>query len=265
MNVRRRGFTLIEILVTIGILMLLVGIVVYSMSRVGDSSRARETQVALGNLKNMVAELEATAGLRGRQPPHMWKGMPPALATSPFDIWKDADPDDGGTDPEPDPVIVPAGTVASANPDRLNSTPVRNTQLVMIQLAQVPKNRTALSNLPSTSVLKFPEDLGPEPTPAFDESSEIGVLLDAWGNPILFVSAGGLAGTDAASDDPAVDRSMWIGGKKGDTDVKQVVDLPAGTDEVGPIRSTDGRPFWASAGPDGDFRTGDDNLYSFEN
>ena len=26
----------------------------------------------------------------------------------------------------------------------------------------------------------------------------------------------------------------------------------------------DGLPFWASAGPDGDFRTGDDNVYSFE-
>ena len=24
------------------------------------------------------------------------------------------------------------------------------------------------------------------------------------------------------------------------------------------------RPFFASAGPDGDFRTGDDNLYSFD-
>jgi hypothetical protein len=25
-----------------------------------------------------------------------------------------------------------------------------------------------------------------------------------------------------------------------------------------------GRPFWASAGPDGDFAKGDDNIYSFE-
>ena len=30
------------------------------------------------------------------------------------------------------------------------------------------------------------------------------------------------------------------------------------------IRSPDNRPFFASAGPDGDFSKGDDNLYSFE-
>jgi hypothetical protein len=30
------------------------------------------------------------------------------------------------------------------------------------------------------------------------------------------------------------------------------------------IHSPDGRPFFASAGPDGDFSNGDDNLYSFE-
>lgn len=31
------------------------------------------------------------------------------------------------------------------------------------------------------------------------------------------------------------------------------------------VKSPDGRPFWVSAGPDGDFATHDDNVYSFEN
>jgi hypothetical protein len=64
---------------------------------------------------------------------------------------------------------------------------------------------------------------------------------------------------------------MWVGGEpqrvNASTSAKQVVpNPPAGsTTQVGPIRSSDGRPFWASAGPDGDFRTADDNMYSFEN
>ena len=265
-NVPRRGFTLIEILITIGILLLLAAIVVFSMSRVGNSSRARETQVALGNLKNMVAELEATAGLRGRQPTHMWYGTttPPQLATPPtvFDAWKDADPTDGTTAPEPDPVYVPAGSVESSNPNRFESAAIRNTQLMMVQLAQAPKNRTAISNLPGNSILKFPTNITPDPTPPFDETKEMGVLLDSWGNPIIFVPTGGLAGLDAAGDG-----AMWIGGNQGDAGVKQVIaNPPAGsTTQVGPIRSSDGRPFWASAGPDGDFRRADDNIYSFEN
>ncbi len=31
------------------------------------------------------------------------------------------------------------------------------------------------------------------------------------------------------------------------------------------IVSPDKRPFWASAGPDGNINNGDDNIYSFEN
>jgi hypothetical protein len=38
-----------------------------------------------------------------------------------------------------------------------------------------------------------------------------------------------------------------------------------GTGLVNPAeRSKSWRPFFASAGPDGDFQTGDDNVYSFE-
>jgi hypothetical protein len=58
------------------------------------------------------------------------------------------------------------------------------------------------------------------------------ILLDAWDNPIIFVPAGGLA--------------LRQGGQN-------LV-----------IKSPDNRPFWASAGPDGDFQNGDDNVYSFE-
>lgn len=59
------------------------------------------------------------------------------------------------------------------------------------------------------------------------------VPTDAWNNPILFVPAGGL------------------------TDVR--IDGASRT-----ITAPDGRPFFVSAGADGNFITGDDNVYSFE-
>ncbi len=59
------------------------------------------------------------------------------------------------------------------------------------------------------------------------------IFLDAWGNPVICVMGGQLTGVTAGG------RSVTVS-------------------------SPDGRLFWASAGPDGDFSKGDDNLYSFE-
>jgi hypothetical protein len=65
-------------------------------------------------------------------------------------------------------------------------------------------------------------------------------MKDGWGNPIIFVPASiGLAGSSTQG-------------------------VKLGTSTYVAITSPDGRPFWASAGPDGDFATGDDNVYSFE-
>jgi prepilin-type N-terminal cleavage/methylation domain-containing protein len=62
------------------------------------------------------------------------------------------------------------------------------------------------------------------------------VAQDAWRNPIIYVPRSGLLGVRSEG--------------KPDRNV--------------PVTSPDGRPFWASAGPDGFFGTGDDNLYSFQ-
>jgi len=59
------------------------------------------------------------------------------------------------------------------------------------------------------------------------------IFLDAWGNPII----------------------CCIGG--------QMSNVTAGG-RVVTVSSPDKRLFWASAGPDGDFSKGDDNIYSFE-
>jgi type II secretory pathway pseudopilin PulG len=70
------------------------------------------------------------------------------------------------------------------------------------------------------------------------ETDPAPLLLDGWGNPIILVPASGL---------------------------RVRVNTKGGAVQTATVISPDHQPFWASAGPDGDFSNGDDNIYSFEN
>jgi prepilin-type N-terminal cleavage/methylation domain-containing protein len=96
-------------------------------------------------------------------------------------------------------------------------------------------------------------------------------LLDSWGNPIIFVPSDGLQlwwdWNDVKQGKPG---TICYSANKFMRCLKPSITPPDTTnwEEVPPaaavIKSPDGKPFFASAGPDGDFRTTDDNLYSFE-
>jgi len=280
---RRRGFTLIEVLTVIGIIILLVGITVYGISKVMGSSKAAATKTTLENLKSMLSEYETVSKGLKRQPGIQWLNDGDAGATS---IWQDFDPGDAAKAPEPDPAVPPrdvtiaGGTGASG---RYSADQIGNTQQVML-MQTAPNVRSMIQQLPAQQLMEqIPANLPMPPAGVklFVQRADntIGMyqgvaarpnpplVLDGWGNPIIFVPAGGLAGGDGPKTDP---NTMIVGGKASDTDSKRVLALdPADqnppADAVRQIRSPDNRPFWASAGPDGNFMTGDDNLYSFEN
>jgi prepilin-type N-terminal cleavage/methylation domain-containing protein len=99
-------------------------------------------------------------------------------------------------------------------------------------------------------------------------------LLDGWGNPICFVPGSGMqvgALYDNGKSYVAGDRAYVVSG----TDRTYYVCLqnsngnqpPSASfwQAATPIRDPGLRPFFASAGPDGDFDTEADNLYSFKN
>jgi hypothetical protein len=111
------------------------------------------------------------------------------------------------------------------------------------------------SNGPPWKDLTLPANSGMPTTP---------MLLDAWNNPIIFVPATGLRvrllnGQSSLNADEVADQykqTFIIISPEGK------VDRDPATHE--PIVIQPGRPFFASAGPDGDFSKGDDNVYSFQ-
>ena len=292
----RKAFTLIELLVVIAILALLITIVAYGMNRVINHSKVSATRVTLANLRSMVTEFEVTAKGLTRQPGGIWykdNRYPPnpgdqLLAGE--NIWQDGNPSDGvlgGSNlVEPDAALAPGDVRKEANESltsaggkpnqRYMSDGMANTQAVMGLLRQAPANKTTLAQLPQSQLIEevptaISDALGNGNPPKLNQSQgtrrlDPPLVLDAWGNPIMFVPAGGLCGDGAGAASP---NSMWLGGAAGSTGALEVIaqtqtNQVFGANQRGPIKSPDGRPFWCSAGPDGNFCTADDNIYSFE-
>src|SRR5687767_8130877 len=145
--------------------MVLIAIVTVGITYVARASKTASAKVTLNNLQGMVAELDAVAGLKGRQPADWAWGTPnggrqtmPTPATGDtINVWLDANPSTPTTTTPPtattpEPLIVPDGPVtaefSSGGGVRYDSHAVVNTQLIMELLMSVPRNKDALSQIP---------------------------------------------------------------------------------------------------------------------
>ena len=255
---RNRGFTMIEILVVVGVLVLLMVIVVVGLGGLTTSNRERSTKTTLSNLRSLLAEFETAITpmhLEDKQPPLMY--LPQGTAKyvdKDFDIWKwyvppanNATPNAGNhwfalyTDAASQNRF---GPVMAEAPERHTSAPLLNTQLVLELIEQVPSCKAMWSAIPGDSRMESSENAKPSLSGSKLDASKPRLVLDAWHNPIVFVPASG---------------------------IEVIVKRADGT--IGPklVRSPDKRPFWASAGPDGMFTdpdgkkaVGEDNVYSFD-
>lgn len=237
---KRQGFTVIELIVAISIIMVLIGMLVVGIQYVGASSREKSTRVTMENLQSMLSELENTAGL-GRLR---------------FD---DYNSDDVLDFPG---VTVAPGSVTEGSADRTGQA-VQLTRDALTVMLAIPANQSAISQLPTEQLWTFPEGTRNQNTP---------VLLDAWHNPIILVFP-----PDTAGVHPLEERYGLVGVTVDGLDGEWRVVNPGGLDPMNggkkypqtPAEAVQKmphfRPFWVSAGPDGDFRTHDDNIYSFEN
>ena len=254
MLMRRKAFTLIEILLVIGVLIILIGITVWALKGAGSSASGNATKTTLENLTNMSEELNRKNKLAGFEGP---PAENPIYPIQPPPIF-------GG---EAAPGLV---TADSKNTDRFGPA-VRNTSEVMRRLISIPDNKRSFEKLPSDQTLAVP----PSGT-----SGGGTVVLDGWRNPILFVPTTGLRYVATNQKDSTYSSgtsyskgARVIAPKQNSptnypfvywTAITATSSGPPGPDWFEGIRSPDGRSFWASAGPDGNFAQGDDNVYSFE-
>lgn len=224
---------MIELMVVIAVLLILVGITVVGVGRFATPGKARATQLTMENLQSLLGEFEAQA----RQQP-MYDNLDTSITP---------------------PALRAPGDVAALNTDAIgrHGHATIATQRVLRQLMRAPRNREAYGRLPAEQQMAVqwasgvtyktgdelkegskyyrltgaPTNSAPPGAGWKEVTEHQSVALDGWGNPILFVPKDGLFITT---------------GKR--------VRPPSGPD----------RPFWASAGPDGKFTGGEDNIYSFE-
>src|SRR5438105_14585614 len=89
---RRSGFTMIELLTVLGIMVILFTLIVLGVGHVIGNQKEKQTRVMLENCRNLIAEMETSAGL-GRQPAHMYVNNAEVKpVATPYDIWRLYDP-----------------------------------------------------------------------------------------------------------------------------------------------------------------------------
>jgi type II secretory pathway pseudopilin PulG len=352
------GFTLVEILTVIGIIVILIGMLFAAFKYTRNSAAMARTKAQLDTLRGMLGELDAANHFAASPPVWVWYDSPPTpppAGAAPFplvsgsgfstysptvwstssgnytaDFWKyPFSLVNNGGSPAWDALDAPGDVGDDGNAQqtiqRNVSCSILNTQLAMQMLATVPANKAAIDKLPADSKMMLTwngsaplqatlsgstfagllkEDgsdvaMATQPnyvqgvhvtyqgrnyacvatpttaapvvngaTPWYDETANsrgVPVLIDGWGNPIIYVPATGLhvkllnGQSSYLASDPAA----------GTATQEFIIISPegsvSGNGSANPFVTRPGRPFFASAGPDGDFTKGDDNLYSFNN
>jgi hypothetical protein len=301
---RYSAFTLIELLVVIGLIALLSTLLLIGMSKLQTNSRRQATRLAFQNAQAMFSEWDVAnrlhfasgnpvpcPGLVTDDAPDLralimtrgfmfqFQSMPSTatalgkLSASAFTrmsfnvsivptVWNP-------TTPLPQWVPTPTwpAPLSGSSYNMLDlaqyvtspSLTLKNYITTTFFMAVQPNTPTGTPVTPPLNDQTFWIPVGSaEPAVPVSPFEKVPMLLDGWGNPIIFVPSGVLGTGAALSPGPTPPLGYPIPGSGA------IVSSPGSSGASIQVSSPDGRPFWASAGPDGIFRLGDDNMYSFE-
>lgn len=235
---RRRGFTLIELLVVILIVSVLIALGLAVGARVVEGGKASQTRDLIKVLDNVLGSyLEATD-----------RTVPPASIIDPRQ-------DEGN----------PTGTIAymplADAWDDDNDRPINSVGLFLAEAERVAGVSELLQSLDAKNYRLFAYSPAPlDPAPGRTEP-ELATVIDAWGNPIRFVHPA-FHGVRRSAE--RLDATEFLGpAPAGEYYPREIRRNPANADADGGL-ATNGRPYFYSAGPDGDPSTVEDNIYTVQ-
>lgn len=261
----RRGFTLIELLVVVGIIAVLMGIAIAVGMRVGESGKSKATKDFLLSLDSVYSA--AVSGNSGQI-------LPPIVA----------DPRIYSNRSQKDALLwIPlADARAKSGQNGGDELMLNSAALFLWQARQYPEAEKQIQSLP-TKMMKVMDPDDPETVGgnSANESTVVGqpqlaTPIDAWGNPIRYVhpafdgliqGGSGVAAAYKAVQDfglPTGARLLFgeirrNATKRGDP----TTDPTLAADSDGGMCVGD-RPYFYSAGPDGDPSTTGDNVYTIQ-
>lgn len=263
---RAGGFTILELLIVIGIIALLATLAVLGLGRMGGQAQSSQTRTLLERLRNMTA-----VATREKGPAEKFFQV-----QLPFIYSQQIYPSPGTKTLE---AIGPGDDDSLYRTGKVIAVLLQNAEAKAI-FDELPANRKKLYHFKYVS-----GSFTPQPTGGAG-IEDLTLPLDAWEKPIVFAfdnlqfsSATGVASVRQTSNGSPVGglTYVWSKAKKSyyepsGTDTNYVspgiggYSQPAGYTLAGTaIRAPDRRPFWASGGIDETLTTHDDNLYSFNN
>lgn len=283
----RRGFTLLEVLIAVGIIAVLATIVTIAISAISSSSKTKSTRVALENCLSLQVEYENTkklpASLRRSVGANVTVSIPSAIDTTVTAMVKlrqlpkakeMLERMSAGSVVRLDEVLPSVAIASSVPPTQLVRLWAAATVYAADEVVQYP----AGSGMLYISLQDANTGFTPGTPPAAGYWSQVqmpvSTLADAWGNPIF------CAGNALRLDRPYSPGLTYQPGEVVNYSSRCYKCIQTSTGNNPPdaaywveVASTatyekkakEGRVFWVSAGPDGDFLTDDDNIYSFEN